>query len=173
MSKFCSSCGTALAAGSGFCSSCGSPVANAAAPTPQPTPQNIPQQPAQYVPIVPKLKSKTTAILLAIFFGQWAWLYTFKRDKAKFFIGAGVGFVAYVVALVSYLLNFGVQQQLIDCYTTALLYNTIDLSFCEIYKPNFIGVWIGGAIGWGIWLWAVIDTARKKNDYFTSYPNAR
>jgi len=31
-------------------------------------------------------KSKSTAIILAFFFGYWSWLYTFKRDRAKFFI---------------------------------------------------------------------------------------
>lgn len=173
MSKFCSSCGSALAAGAGFCSSCGGQVLTATAPvTPQQhVPQQpVPQQPGQFVPLAPKVKTKTNAILLAVFFGYWAWLYTFKRDKLKFFVGLGVGLVANVVALVSYLLNYGVQQQLIQCYTRALL-NGYDLDLCNGYKTNYVGVWIGVVIAWGVWLWAVIDTARKKNDFFTNYPN--
>ena len=36
-------------------------------------------------------KSKTTAILLAVFLGWWTWCYTYKRDSAKFWIGLVVG----------------------------------------------------------------------------------
>src|SRR5256885_12238204 len=35
-------------------------------------------------PIMPK--DKTAAVVLAVFFGFWAWLYTYKRDAAFFWI---------------------------------------------------------------------------------------
>ena len=34
-------------------------------------------------------KSKTTAVVLAVFLGFWTWLYTNKVDMAKFWIGLG------------------------------------------------------------------------------------
>ena len=34
-------------------------------------------------------KDKTTALLLALFFGAWTYVYTFKVDKEKFFIFLG------------------------------------------------------------------------------------
>ena len=34
-----------------------------------------------------KVKNKTTAVLLAIFLSFWAWVYTYKHDHQKFWIG--------------------------------------------------------------------------------------
>ena len=34
-----------------------------------------------------KTKSKTIAVILAIIFGFWAWLYTYREDYVKFWIG--------------------------------------------------------------------------------------
>jgi len=53
-------------------------------------------------------KSKSTGIILAVFFGLFAWLYTYKLDKNKFWfnlIGALItfgiwGFVAWIWAIV-------------------------------------------------------------------------
>jgi len=38
-------------------------------------------------------KDKTTAVLMAVFLSYWTWLYTYKQDKVKFWIGLGVSFV--------------------------------------------------------------------------------
>lgn len=167
MANFCASCGNGLVAGSGFCSSCGAPVAAVSAQPVAPMQQSV-----QYAPAMAKTKTKTAAVLLAVFLNCWTWLYTFKRDKVKFFIGLGLGFISSVISTVSYLTNVGVQQQSFSCYYSALV-NYTDSSFCEIYKTDYTGAYIGSAIGFGIWLWAVIDTARKKQDYFTNYPNGR
>ena len=35
----------------------------------------------------PVAKSKTVSILLAVFLGFFTWLYTYKRDSTKFWIG--------------------------------------------------------------------------------------
>jgi hypothetical protein len=40
----------------------------------------------------PEPKNKNTAILLAVFLGGWAWLYTYRRDAAFFWINAAIGF---------------------------------------------------------------------------------
>jgi hypothetical protein len=37
--------------------------------------------------LLKKTKSKNTSILLAIFLGVWAWVYTFEEDSTKFWIG--------------------------------------------------------------------------------------
>ena len=34
-------------------------------------------------------KSKATSVLLAVFFGWWTWLYTYKKDAWKFWAGVG------------------------------------------------------------------------------------
>jgi hypothetical protein len=59
--KFCGSCGNPLVATAVICPQCGT-----AAGSP---------------------KSKTTAILLAVFLGFWTWVYTYKTDKVKFWVG--------------------------------------------------------------------------------------
>lgn len=48
----------------------------------------------------PTPKSKTSAVLLAVFLGVWAWLYTYKFDAAKFWITFSVGFVLFFLNLV-------------------------------------------------------------------------
>jgi hypothetical protein len=35
-------------------------------------------------------KTKSTAVILAIFFGPWAYLYTYKKDVAVFWVSMGV-----------------------------------------------------------------------------------
>lgn len=35
-------------------------------------------------------KNRTTAIVLAVFLSFWTWLYTYKKDSTKFWIGLGV-----------------------------------------------------------------------------------
>lgn len=37
-------------------------------------------------PVALPAKSKTAAILLAVFLAWWTWLYTYKRDATKFWI---------------------------------------------------------------------------------------
>lgn len=58
-----------------------------------PAPSQQPMAPAPYyqpMPVMPYAapipKSKTTAVLLAVFFGFWTWVYTYQRDAALFWI---------------------------------------------------------------------------------------
>jgi len=46
-------------------------------------------------------KSKAVAITLAVFFGFWSWLYTYRRDQLKFWIFFGL-WVMVVMLLISY-----------------------------------------------------------------------
>jgi hypothetical protein len=82
--KFCSSCGNGLVASAAMCPRCG-------------TQQGTPRE-------------KTTAVLLAVFLGSWTWLYTYKRDTAKFWVGLGVGVLGALLAvvLVGYFVILGI-----------------------------------------------------------------
>lgn len=97
---FCSKCGNQLVAGSSFCGACGAPTMVA----PAPAPTNVVQPPVAPAPginnayntvFVPAGKSRTTAIVLAIFLGNWAWLYTYRADKSKFWISMGIGLALF------------------------------------------------------------------------------
>ncbi len=68
---FCPNCGSPLG-GNRICSNCGS-AATATMPP---------------VQLAPKPgKSKSTAVLLAVFLGFWTFLYSYRVDKAKFWLG--------------------------------------------------------------------------------------
>jgi len=45
-------------------------------------------------------KNKQTAVLLAVFLGCWTWLYTYKRDATKFWIGLVTGVIGGLLAFV-------------------------------------------------------------------------
>lgn len=69
-------------------------------------------------------KSKTTAILLAVFLTFWTWVYTYKTDAWKFWMNLALS-----------VLTLGI---------------------------------------WGIlvsWPWAIIDAARRSNDWYLKFPN--
>jgi hypothetical protein len=101
---FCTNCGSAIVAGGTFCTNCGAKNnANATQPTRQPSvnaynqptyTQTQLQQPLQFAY---PTKTKTPAVLLAVFLGGWAWLYTYRADASKFWISLGVGFFLWLV----------------------------------------------------------------------------
>jgi len=145
-SKFCQSCGTQLAAGTAFCANCGSPAGSIPAPAaPAAAPAPPQQQPQAFGPTG---KSKTTAVVLAVFLGFWSWLYTFQVNKTKFFIGLGVGLVSTIIQISSTIVN-------------------ADSS--EWYTASFIASFIT----FGVWLWPLIDNARKPASFYQAYPNVR
>lgn len=96
---FCTSCGSQQPDQAVFCSSCGA-RAQVSAPqaVQQPYAQPVYQQPQPAYGPTPK--SKTSAVLLAVFLGVWAWLYTYKFDATKFWITFSVSFVLFFLNLV-------------------------------------------------------------------------
>jgi hypothetical protein len=172
-SKFCSNCGTAVAENAGFCASCGTAVGSAAPAAPA-----APQAPAQ--PIYPQPtyssppKSKTTAVVLAVFLSWWSWLYTFKRNKAKFFIALSLSTLATIVAI-AYLV--ALTQEATSMYTACVddaYYNDTDVSACTSYLPSGVGgSFIFYLVSFPLWLWALIDNARRPQSYYQNFPNER
>lgn len=78
-------------------------------------------------------KSKTTSVLLAVFLSFWTWLYTFKKDAWKFWVGLVIFIFAFIL---------------------------------DINREWPLFLWIFGS---GLWLWAIIDVAVKKNEWYRSY----
>ena len=125
---FCSNCGTQYADGGRFCPKCGAPAAAQPmappvyAPPPQPPPYGAYAPPPQapypnYAPPPQPMyanmqaqpryggKSKSTAVILAILFSFFTWLYTFKRDGMKFWaclILYGISLVTIVSGIYLY-----------------------------------------------------------------------
>ena len=73
-SKICFACGSMVVATAAVCTQCGTMLG---------TP-----------------KDKTVAVLLAVFLAPWNWLYTYKRDAAKFWIGLSVVIIGFILTVV-------------------------------------------------------------------------
>lgn len=74
-------------------------------------------------------KSKTTAILLAVVFGSFTWLYTYRADGPKFWIG-------------------------------------LALNILGLFTVLFV---IGYFIWLAVWIWAIVDTVSKNDDWYADY----
>jgi len=105
---YCPSCGAVIKKAAVMCVRCGVPV---------------PGVQATATPGIPSPKNKTTALVLAVLFGFWSWLYTYQKDSGKFW----GNFVASILTL---------------------------------------GIWSIVA-----WVWAIIDTANKTEEYYLRFPN--
>ena len=167
--KFCQSCGTQLPATATFCSNCGSAVGvapAAAAPAAPAAPQMNYQQQAY----APAGKSKTPAVVLAVFLGFWSWLYTFKVNKTKFFIALGLNTLVSIVAIGFMVVLF---QEMMPTYNSCL-YQATYASECAAYAPtSSFSTFLISVASFPLWLWAVIDNARKPASFYQAYPNVK
>ena len=93
----------------------------------------------------PTAKSKAVAILLAIFFSFFSWLYTYTRNNVKFW-------VALVINFVMPIWFFGKL-------------------FGE--TPSMYMVWLVRAwsfVIYGIWVYAIVDNSVKRRTFYRNYP---
>jgi hypothetical protein len=131
--KFCTACANPLIATAVICPKCGSPVNG-------------------IIPSAVGGKSKTTAVLLAVFLGTWSWLYTYRENASKFWITAivlfGIPFLVVVLTAVTYSSGGyrGVQGWM--AAVTGLFW----------YLSLF-----------GFWLWSIIDNAVKSDNWYRNY----
>lgn len=81
--KYCTTCGSACVASAALCTTCGTPFPSAAGL-------------GGWVP-----KSKTTAVILAVFLTFWTWAYTYKANAGKFWAGLIICFVSWIFIFVA------------------------------------------------------------------------
>jgi uncharacterized membrane protein YvbJ len=96
----CPKCGVNPQTGIKFCPSCAAPTT----PFTEVCVKCGMQLPMQAIAVKKSSKSKPTAVILAVFFGCFSWLYTYKRDKWKFW--AGIAAVVAAVALLGIYITF-------------------------------------------------------------------
>jgi len=86
-------------------------------------------------------KSKTVAIILAILFSFFSWLYTYKKNINKF--------------LISILANL-ILLNLVGYFKIEAAINTL--------------IWLIILLFVVIWIWAIVDNARRPNSFYENYP---
>jgi hypothetical protein len=124
--RYCYACGNGVIATAVVCPKCGSPVGGIGA-------QGSP----------PAAKSKTAAVLLAVFLGFWTYLFTYREDKNKFWSWL-IGPLLVLVVLIP---GMGFT------YSDFIILGVIFLSI-----TNFAS-----------WLVAVITAAKRNSDFYTQY----
>ena len=147
--EICAGCGVRLPKGERFCNSCGTEVSPLV---------EICVKCGARLNKAPHPKSKTTAVLLAVFLGFWAWLYTYKRNTWKFWGGLVLWLPSFVI------FNLGVIPH------NAIEYNS---------NGDYIGsggVRFSNGIMYSVilillvlWIWAIVDTALKRDEWYWSY----
>jgi|688.fasta_scaffold975239_1 hypothetical protein len=137
--NFCSACGNSLLNTAVVCPKCGSPTNLYRASTER------------------HGKSKTTAVLLAVFLGIWSWLYTYEQNKRKFWMSliAYLG-LSVVTAIRIVFVYFQTQQSYYP--------SDVELIFWRI----FAFVWLLSPMGLSVW--AIIDNATKPRSFYETYP---
>jgi len=140
--KFCSACANPLIETAVICPKCGSP-----------TSEYLRQGPSS-------IKSKTTAVVLAVFLGIWSWLYTYELNKKKFWVSVGI---------------FGTLSLVFFIRDSYFWYRR-DLGI-ELETPEVVftvvanAAWLLSPIGLAIW--AIIDNASKSSSWYEQYPTRK
>jgi len=126
---YCMNCGARPLAGTSFCTACANPT----------TPLSeicvkcgLSLIQSAVMKAVEPNKSKTTAVLLAIFLHFGTWAYTYRRDNWKFWTGLGI----WIFMIMTLAVNIGAP---------------------------------GWLIAIGVWVWSVVDTARKTDEWYRNY----
>ncbi|GEM_PF-563097 len=106
-------------------------------------------------------KSKTVAVVLAVFLGFWAWLYTFKNNYLKFWITLGASGVVFII---------------ISAYSCSIITDSMNYGNygTNYFGSSFIGfiVFIN-IVSFGLWVWSVVDNAIKPESFYRNYPNGQ
>jgi hypothetical protein len=154
VTKFCTGCGNGLIETAAMCPKCGTPVAA-----------------AKVVGAVAP-KTKNAAVLLAVFLGFWTYLYTFDKDKSKFWIFLAANSIASIItftALISAAIE-GTNHTKCILGSWDFTYG-YDPSICDRYQPDYSGFFIGLVIQLGVYVFIIVDRARKTQEFYSNYPN--
>jgi uncharacterized membrane protein HdeD (DUF308 family) len=99
-------------------------------------------------------KDKTVAILLAVFLSGWTWLYTYRHNAAKFWVYIAVSFISAFVGVAVFFASIGVAGF---------------GAFYSYLVPDLASLILVYLVGFGFWLWAIIDAATKARQWYEDY----
>lgn len=140
---FCAKCGKEVSPEAIYCQYCGTAI----------------KQPA-------RRKKKNTAVLLAVSLSWLTWLYTYKKDAWKFWLGSGLGTVSVGLISVYIMKAFEDAMNIVDMAMSGLLSETQLLGSTSAWSN-----WgtIASVVVSGIWIWSIADTAIKGSEWYNSY----
>jgi hypothetical protein len=101
-------------------------------------------------------KSKTIAILLAVFIGPFSWLYTWRKNKSKFVAGVGV-----VLGSMLLILSTIVLFTIFNGFSVPNGEDAWGLLFALFYVLLFVI-----PLNIAVWIWAIIDQIIKKASWY-------
>jgi hypothetical protein len=141
--RHCQNCGNQSSETDRFCKTCGAPITSSG------TLPVVPTQSYSSTQQGKRGKSKVVSILLAVFLppGYWAWLYTYKRNWWKFWLGlilSGLPSLLAAVFLVFYISNVS-------------------------WLPDNVIIALAYILPFMVWAWAIIDSIIKKNEWYAQY----
>ena len=147
--QYCAACGVGLSSGDAFCPKCGVQVG---------------VSPVAMVRIQ-KPKDKTAAVLLAVFFGFWSWLYTFKASKAKFIFGLAISLVGLLIAVLEQV-SWAENDAQCTLQIHNLVFYGVDNTTCDArYRHEYFGI----AIIFAVWLWSLLSNVLRPKDFYENY----
>ena len=139
----CAKCGKELPSQAMYCPYCGASV----------------HEPA-------RRKNKKTAVLLAVSLSWWTWLYTYKKDAWKFWLGLGLGVVSIGLLFAYIIKAFEDAMNLVDLAMSGSLSET-QLAGSTSGWTNWVT--IAQVAVFCIWVWSIVDTAVKGSQWYNSY----
>ena len=152
MAEICMACGVRPPAGDGFCNSCGAAVSPLAEMCVKCGARLAVSRPHD----VQRPKSKTVAVLLAVFLGFWSWLYTYRQNAGRFWLGLAVCFPCLFFVFIGF-----------DPVIIGLAIGSIKILG---YRGSFaVDLWVFVAILAAFWIWSILDTAIKDRNWYSSH----
>ena len=132
--RYCAICGCALASTAVACPACGTSVSSMALARTSP-------------------KSKAVAVVLAIFFSGFAWLYLYQKCARKFWIFIAVTVGTFVVFAITTVVALGSLVSSGDLLSVASV----------VFLLLSIVAWMA------VHLWSIVDVCVKDDDWYRSF----
>ena len=155
---YCPECGKPVKKNAVFCPHCGIQVKELAVSA---APASIKIEPAA------SPKSKTVSVVLAVFFGFWSWLYTYKKDFIKFWIYIGFPIAVMVI--------FIIIEAVHSMNNPLLKYSTLPVVHSHLYVGVRMAFANYGTWTWVIFLssyiWALCNSIIRPESFYKNYPN--
>ena len=143
--KYCDACGHGLIMTAVICPKCGSPTRAYEAKSVSPR---------------SSVRKKEVAVILAVFFSAWSWLYTYRQNVTKFWVGLSF------VMLNSFLLLSTFGQVMFGPGLFPIASPLVSLGFNLPYI-----LWFHLLPNMAIWIFSIVDNVRKPVEFFSKYPN--